>query len=133
MKTSILYRLLTVFTGHMDLSNPDIDFATREGLEAHRLGTAVLTFGGDVRVSIVVGSDAVSLGDGVHISTKFLVFKVENVKQGFSDVSTLPPFGICIEASGISCPMPRRHAQTNCQLELNSSLQEQSSAQLVEC
>lgn len=89
MKASILDRLLIVFTGHVDASNPGSDFATPEGLEAHMLGTAGLTFGGDN----VMGSDVVSLGDGVRRFDKFLVFilKGENVVERYSDISTFQP------------------------------------------
>ena len=55
VKTSILDRSLIVFTGHVYSSNPVNDFATREGLEAHTLGTAALTFGSDIRASVCCG------------------------------------------------------------------------------
>jgi len=66
MKASILDRLPIVFTGHVGSSNLGNDLATPEGLEGHRLGTAGLTFGGDVTASVVMESDAMSLGDSVR-------------------------------------------------------------------
>ena len=115
MKASILDRLLIVFTGHVDSSNLGNDFATREGLEAHRLGTAGLTFGGDVTASVVMGSDAVSLGDGVRrFDRNFWSYlqgsKRERTIFGHFDISALDS---CIETSGISCPMSRHHKQQN--------------------
>jgi hypothetical protein len=90
MKASILDRLLVVFTEHVDSSNLGDDCATPEGLEAHRLGTSGLTFGGDIRASVVRGMTPCHWVTVCDVSTEIsgLIFKGQNVKERYSDILT---------------------------------------------
>lgn len=115
MKASIFDRLLIVFTEHVDSSNPGNDFATPEGLEAHRLGTTGLIFSGDIRASNVIGSDAVSQGDGVRLFDRNFWSYLQGSKRrrkifGQFDISALDS---SIETSGINFSLSRRLKQQN--------------------